>query len=91
MDKGTETGKMATIHTYLMSQNDIFEDPLDSIAYGPSTSNKIERWWRDLHERLEKFFKTQLKELLQEQEYDPQGRREPDRASGLGAKGALQR
>lgn len=71
MDKGTETGKMATIHTYLMSQNDIFEDPLDSIAYGPSTSNKIERWWRDLHERLEKFFKTQLKELLQEQEYDP--------------------
>ena len=31
-------------------------DPTDSIIYGSSTSNKIERWWRELHERLKKFF-----------------------------------
>ena len=71
MDKGTETGKMATIHSYLMSHYDFFEDPTDSVCYGSSTTNKIERWWRDLHERLEKYFKSQLKELLYEQEYDP--------------------
>jgi len=47
------------------------EDPTDSIKYGPSTSNKIERWWRDLHERLEAFFKEQLTALLRRREYDP--------------------
>ena len=53
MDKGTETGKMAAIHSYIMSKQDFFENPVDSVVYGPSTTNKIERWWRDLHERLE--------------------------------------
>ncbi|CAB4009087.1 Hypothetical predicted protein, partial [Paramuricea clavata] len=43
----------------------------DSVIYGPSTSNKIERWWRDLHERLEKFFKQQLTVLLQRRQYNP--------------------
>ena len=47
------------------------DDPTDSIIYGPSTSNKIERWWRELHERLEKFFKEQLTTLLRGREYDP--------------------
>ena len=43
-DKGTETGKMASIHCYLMStEQSMFEDPLESIAFGPSTTNKIER------------------------------------------------
>jgi hypothetical protein len=46
-------------------------DPTDSVIHGPSTSNKIERWWRDLHERLEKFFKQQLTALLQRREYNP--------------------
>ena len=57
-DKGTETGKMASIHCYLISdaEQSMFDDPVESIAFGPSTTNKIERWWRDLHERLEKFF-----------------------------------
>ena len=71
IDKGTETGKMATMHTYLMDQLNVMDDPTDAIIYGPSTSNKIERWWRDLHERLEKFFKVQLTELLRAREYDP--------------------
>ena len=47
------------------------DDPTDSIIYGPSTSNKIERWWGELHERLEKFFKEQLVALLRGREYDP--------------------
>lgn len=71
MDRRTETGKMATIHVYLLNQCGLMEDPADSIIYGPSTSNKIERWWRDLHERFEAFFKEQLTVLLRRREYDP--------------------
>ena len=71
IDKDTETGKMATIQIYLMSQFGVMDDPLHSVIYGPSTTNKIERWWRDLHERLERYFKEELKELLRGREYDP--------------------
>lgn len=71
IDKGTETGKMATIQTYLMSQFGVMDDPLHSVIYGPSTTNKIERWWRDLHEKLERYFKEQLNMLLRGREYDP--------------------
>ena len=71
MDRGTETGKMATIHVYLLNQHGLMDDPTDSIIYGPSKSKKIERWWRDLHERLEAFFKEQLTVLLRRREYDP--------------------
>lgn len=71
LDRGTETGKMATIDTYPINQHGIMDDPTKSIIYGPSTSNKIERWWRDLHERMEKFFKAQLTALLRGREYDP--------------------
>jgi len=71
IDKGTGTGKMATVHVYLMNKSGIMENPVDSVIYGPSTTNKIERWWRDLHERLEKYFKEQLTQLLRGREYDP--------------------
>ena len=71
VDRGTETGKMATIHVYLLNKHEVMNDPTDAIIYGPSTSNKIERWWRELHERLEKFFKEQLTMLLRGREYDP--------------------
>ena len=64
VDRGTETGKMATIHVFLLNRHGIMDDPTDSIIYGRSTSSKIERWWRELHERLEKFFKEQLTALL---------------------------
>ena len=33
--------------------------------------NKIERFWRDLHHRLEKYFKEQLHTLLERNEYNP--------------------
>ena len=47
------------------------DDAPDSTIYGPSNSNKIERWWRDLHEHLERYFKVQLREVLEGHEYDP--------------------
>ena len=47
---------MVTIHVFLLNQHEAMNDPTDSIIYGSSTSNKIERWWRELHERLKKFF-----------------------------------
>ena len=31
---------------------------------------QIERWWRELHERLENFFKFPLKELQDQGHYD---------------------
>ena len=72
MNRGTETGKLVTIHVCLLNQHGLMDDTTDSIIYGPSTSNKIERWWRDLHERLEAFFKEQLTTvLLRRREYDP--------------------
>ena len=70
MDKGTETGKLATIHVFLLNKHGLMDDPTDSIIYSSSTSNKIERWWCDLHEGLEAFFKEQLTVLLR-RERDP--------------------
>eukprot|EP00794_Sanderia_malayensis_P001869 gene1869-2111_t len=71
IDKGTETGDMATIHAFLMSELGI-EDPVASVVYGPSTSNQIERWWRELHERLELYFREQLQYLKENMFYNSQ-------------------
>ena len=71
IDKGSETEKMATLHAYLASKLGVMEDPTDSVIYGPSNANKIERWWRELHGRLEVYFKAQLSLLLKNMEYDP--------------------
>ena len=70
IDKGTETGKMATIHAYLTDKLGVMEDATYSVFFSPSTSNKIERWWKELHERLEKYFKTQLYDLIKSKDYD---------------------
>ena len=71
IDCGTETGKMATIQTNLSSKVSDLDDPVDSVIYGPSTTNKIERWWRNLYERLKKYFKEQLVELLRKNLHNP--------------------
>jgi len=42
----------------------------EAVLYGPSTQNKIERWWRELLERMERFFKDQLKALVESGDYD---------------------
>jgi len=73
MGKGTETGKMAATHSYLISKQDFFENHVDSVVYGPSTTNNIERWWRNLHERLEAYFKQQLKTLLEQRQFHKGG------------------
>ena len=71
IDRGTETGVMATIHTYFRSKHGDLDDPVGSVVYGPSTSNKIKRWWRDLHERADKVLKVHLDQLLSTHHYDP--------------------
>ena len=70
VDRETETGIMATIHSYLRAQCGDMEDGTDCVLYGPSTQNKIERWWKDLLERMERFFKSQLSTLVEDGDYD---------------------
>ncbi|XP_028413083.1 uncharacterized protein LOC114541051 [Dendronephthya gigantea] len=70
IDKGTETGIMATIHSFLRQHHGDMA-PYDTVLYGPSTSNQIERWWKELHERMEKYFKVQLSMLKNDGDYDP--------------------
>ena len=41
MDCGTETGIMGTIQAYLRQHHNDLNDPVDSIIYGPSTSNQV--------------------------------------------------
>lgn len=41
VDKGTETGTMATIHAFLRRHHTDVTDPMDTILYGPSTSNQV--------------------------------------------------
>lgn len=43
-DKDTETGVMATMHAYLRRNHSDIDDPLDTILYGPSTSNQVTRF-----------------------------------------------
>ena len=69
LDRGTETGVLPSIHAFLRrSHGDMA--PEDTVQYGTSTTNRIERWWRELHERLEAFFKSQLLNLLDLGLYD---------------------
>ena len=39
MDKGTETNTMAVMQSFLRKDHSDIEDPVDSVVYGPSTSN----------------------------------------------------
>ena len=73
IDKGTETGTMTTMHTYLSSLQPGASDDeaCQRVLFGPSTSNQIERWWKELHERLEKFYKKDLNWLKTQLKYDP--------------------
>ena len=40
VDKGTETGTMATIHAFLRRHHDDM-DPSDTVINGPSTANQV--------------------------------------------------
>ena len=61
---------MATMQMYLCDKHNVLENANESVWYGPSTQNKIERWWRELLERLERFFKQQLSSLAEKGYYD---------------------
>ena len=43
LDKGTETGVMATMHAFLRRHHDDDVDPVGTILYGPSTSNQVRK------------------------------------------------
>ena len=43
VNKGTETGTMATIHAFLCRHDTDVTDPVDAILYGPSTSNQVSK------------------------------------------------
>ena len=72
MDRGTETGLMATIHSFLRAQCGDVDDGTECVFYGPSTQNtgKIERWWKELLERMERFFRVQLSASVEDGNYD---------------------
>lgn len=70
VDRGTETGIMATIHSYLRALFGDVEDGTECVLYGPSTQNNIERWWKELLERMERFLKSQLSTLVEDGDYD---------------------
>ena len=71
VDKGTETGIMTAMHCYLQERANDIRDASETVLYGPSTQKKIERWWRELLERMERYFKAQLNKLLEDGQYDP--------------------
>ena len=50
IDKGSETGVTATMHTILRSGHGNLEDPSESVIFGKSAANQIERWGRELHD-----------------------------------------
>jgi len=66
IDRGTETDIMSTMHCFLRTKHGDLEDATKSVLYGPSTQNKIERWWRELLDRMERFFKKQLSTLVED-------------------------
>lgn len=70
IDRGTETDIMSTMHCFLRAKHGDLEDATESVLYGPSTQNKIERWWRELLDRMERFFKKQLSTLVEDGDYD---------------------
>ncbi len=41
LDRGTETGIMATIHAYLRQTDEYVDDASNTVHYGPSTNNKV--------------------------------------------------
>lgn len=70
IDWGTETDIMFTMHCFFRAKHDDLEDATKSILNGPSTQNKIERWWRELLDRMERFSKKQLSTLVEGSDCD---------------------
>lgn len=61
---------MVIIYCYFRVQYGDLEDVIEFVLYGLFIENKIERWWRELLERMEVYFKSQLFILLEDGFYD---------------------
>lgn len=73
VDRGTETDDMLMTHGlfHMVLNNETMANVRDHrVMHGTSTQNKIERWWRELHHRMEVFFKQQLSSLIDQGIYD---------------------
>ena len=61
---------MGAMHALLRESHGYTNDPSECVIFGNSTANQIERWWKELHDRFEKYFKEQLSYLLDQGLYD---------------------
>ena len=61
---------MVALQMFLRTKDDENVEKKNVVVYGPSTMNKIERWWREIHERFEQFFKNVCRELKNSGDYD---------------------
>ena len=57
-DKGSESGNITSMHTFLRGDRDGLEDHSGSVISGKSTANEIKRWWRHLHDSFEKYLNS---------------------------------
>lgn len=48
---------------FRMNRDLPLDDSIDCIIYEPSTQNKVERWWWELHHRMERFLKNNWRNL----------------------------
>ena len=60
------------MHAFLRSDQGDLEDPSESVIFGKTTVNQIERWLMELHDHFEKYVKEQLVNLLEQGHYDLQ-------------------
>ena len=82
IDKGSESesesGDMGAMHALLRESHGDTDNPSECVIFGKSTANQIERWWKELHERFEKFFKEMLIYLLDQGHNDPSSKEHRD-------------
>ena len=78
IDKGSETGDMGAMHALLRESHGDTDNLSECVIFGKSMANQIERWWKELHERFEKFFKEMLLYLLDQGHYDPSSKEHRD-------------
>lgn len=65
IDRGTETGELATIQCTLLNYMGIDQtEDMDGVILGPSITNKIERFWLTLREKVLDRYRRCLDYLL---------------------------
>lgn len=67
----------------LLERCGVSQEDLDGVIVGPSTDNKIERFWRDVREKVVDNIKPTLRALYEEGRYDPTSQDDRDILSGV--------